>query len=162
LLKNAATARGRTVQTTDAGTWDSIPSKLAVANYDVFLIYDQPLAATGDLATAGTLWNGAVDAFARGGGIVIALDGATGIAEMKDLLTDSGILPVSAETVVTGTQLVVTARTDGLASSGGVSTPLAAKKNSVAFTTSLVPDINHVFVVMNQDATLPVVVHSAP
>ena len=160
LIKSAATTRGRTVQTTDAGSWDTIPSKLAVATYDVMLVFDQPLAAAGALGTAGTLWNGAVDSFVRGGGIVVALDGGVGAAEMKDLLTNSGILAVTAETSVTGTQIVVTGRADAIGSYG-VSSPFAAKKNSVAFSTTLTPDVNHVFVVMNQDSTLPVVVHTA-
>jgi hypothetical protein len=150
--------RGRTIAFTSSKDWMSIPSKLAVADYQVFLVYDQPRAPVDQMATSGTLWNGAIDAYAKGGGVVVVLEGGTG--HNVDLLTNGGLLPVTAETNVAGTQVKVDAPTDVV----GLYLPnvFAARKNSVAFTTTQAADSHHVFVVKDNEGVLPVVVHSVP
>ena len=79
---------------------------------------------------------------------------------MKDFLTNGGLLAVTAETDVNGTQLNVDAPTDVV----GQNLPnvFAARKNTVAFTTTQMRDNYHVFVVTDATGMLPVVVHSVP
>ncbi len=151
-------ASGRTLTFKSAQGWTSVPSKLAVTDYQVFLVYDQPMAPVDQMATSGTLWNGAMDAFAKGGGVVVVLDGGTG--HTMDLLTNGGLLSVTGETSVAGTQVKVDAPTDVV----GLNLPdiFLARRNSVAFTTTQAPDSHHVFVVKDNAGALPVVVHAVP
>jgi len=153
-----AIGTGRTINFTSSKDWMSIPSKLAVTDYQVFLVYDQPMAQTDQMATSGTLWNGAMDAFAKGGGVIVVLEGGTG--HNKDLLVNGGLLPVTDETSVVGMQVEVDAPTDVV----GLYLPnvFVARKNSVAFTTTQAPDSRHVFVVKDNAGVLPVVVHAVP
>ena len=154
----SAIAKPRTINFVSSKDWMSIPSKLAVTDYQVFLVFDQPMAPADQMATSGTLWNGAIDSFAKGGGVVVVLEGGTG--HNVDLLTNGGILPVTGETNVAGTQVMVDAPTDVV----GLYLPnvFAARKNSVSFTTTQVADSRHVFVVKDSAGVLPVVVHSVP
>jgi Stigma-specific protein, Stig1 len=153
-----AIGSGRTINFVSSKDWMSIPSKLAVTDYQVFLVYDQPLAPVDQMATSGTLWNGAIDAFAKGGGVVVVLEGGTG--HNADLLTNGGLLPVTSETNIAGTQVNVDAPTDVV----GLYLPnvFVARRNSVAFTTTQVADSRHVFVVKDNAGVLPVVVHAVP
>ena len=148
----------RKVKFTRVKDWMSVPSQLAVTQYQVFLVFDQIGAPVDHMATCGTLWNGAIDSFAKGGGVVVVLEGGTG--HNVDLLTNGGILPVTGETSVAGTQVMVDAPTDVV----GLYLPnvFAARKNSVSFTTTQVADSRHVFVVKDSAGVLPVVVHSVP
>jgi len=149
----------RKVLFTSYPQWMSIPSQLAVATYQVFLVFDQTTGAPVDhMATCGTLWNGAIDSFAKGGGVVVVLEGGTG--HNVDLLTNGGILPVTGESSVAGSQVTVDAPTDVV----GLYLPnvFAARKNSVSFTTTQAADSRHVFVVKDSAGVLPVVVHSVP
>ena len=158
-LSTMAASRGKTVTIAKAPTWTSIPQQLTVQQYQAFLVYDQALAPANQMATTGTLWNAAMNAFAKGGGIIVALDGGSA-GQMKDLLTNGGLLPVDGETNVNGTQLNVDAPTDVV----GQNLPnvFAARKNTVAFTTTQMRDNYHVFVVTDATGMLPVVVHSVP
>jgi hypothetical protein len=154
----ASLGKNRTINFVSSKDWMSIPAKLAVTDYQVFLVFDQPMAPADQMATSGTLWNGAIDAYAKGGGVVVVLDGGTG--HNADLLTNAGILAVTAETSVAGAQVMVDAPTDVV----GLYLPnvFAARKNSVAFTTTQAPDSRHVFVVKDSTGMLPVVVHAVP
>jgi hypothetical protein len=158
-LSLMAATRGKTVTFVKAPDWTAIPQQLTVAQYQVFLVYDQARAPQNQMATTGTLWNAAMSAFAKGGGIVVALDGGTA-GHMRDLLTNGGLLAVTGQMDVTGTQLNVDAPTDVV----GQNLPnvFAAKKTTVAFTTTQTRDNYHVFVVTDSTGTLPVVVHSVP
>ena len=158
-LTTAAPSKGRSVTFTSVGEFTSLPAKLAVTSFDVLLVYDQPLAPLGHMATAGTLWNGPIDAFAKGGGLVVALDGHSP-GHVAEFLTNSGLLPVAGETdIAVGKVLRVDAPTDVV----GVSLPdvFSAKRSTVSFTTNQAPDNHHVFVVKDESG-LPVVVHSVP
>jgi hypothetical protein len=158
-LSTMAAARGKSVTISKAPSWTAVPQQLTVAQYQVFLIYDQALAPDGQMATTGTLWNAAMGAFAKGGGNIVALDGGSA-GRMRDLLTNGGLLEVTGETDVTGSQLDVDAPTDIV----GQNLPnvFAAKKTTVAFTTTQMRDNYHVFVVTDSTTMLPVVVHSVP
>jgi len=156
-LAAAAATNRRTVAFTKAGPWTSVPPQLAVANYQIFLIYDQSRAEVGEMETAGTFLNHAMEAFAQGGGVIVALDGGT-TGRMRDLLTHGGLLQVLEESNVAGTQLKLEAPTDFIALN--LHDVFLAKANTIAFTTSQAADNQHVFVVDDMTATLPVVVHS--
>ena len=158
-LLTMAAARGKSVTLSKAAGWSTVPQQLTVQQYQAFLVYDQSLAPGSQMATTGTLWNAAMNAFAKGGGIIVALDGGSA-GQMKDLLNNGGLLAVTGETDVTGTQLNVAAPTDVV----GQNLPnvFAAKKTTVAFTTTQMRDNYHVFVVTDSTGMLPIVVHSVP
>jgi hypothetical protein len=156
-VSRMATARGKSVTITKAATWALVPQQMTVEQYQVFLVYDQSLAPGDQMETTGTFWNAAMKAYAKGGGIIVALDGGSA-GRMMDFLTNGGLLAVTSEADVTGTQLVVDAPTDVV----GQSLPnvFAAKRKTVAFTTTQVRDNYHVFVVTDTTGNFPVVVHS--
>jgi hypothetical protein len=158
-IGNQAVAKGRGVSFESAGTWTGVPPRLAVANYDTFLILDQALAPTTITANAGTLWNGAMDAFAKGGGVVVALDGNSP-AQMVDLINNGGLFTILDEADVETNQLRVDAPGDvvGL----NVTNIFVARARSVSFVTKQKQDNRHVFVVSDKNSGLPVVVHSIP
>ena len=158
-LSTMATSRGKSVNISKAANWTTIPMQLTVQQYQVFLVYDQARAPANQMATTGTLWNAAMTAFAKGGGIIVALDGGSP-GRMADFLTNGGLLEVTGETDLNGTQLNVDAPTDVV----GQNLPnvFAARRNTVAFTTTQKRDNYHVFVVTDSTGMLPVVVHSVP
>jgi hypothetical protein len=133
----------------------SIPSKLAVTDYQVFWCSTNPWLRRPDGYQRHVVeWR--YRRFAKGGGVVVVLEGGHNV----DLLTNGGLLPVTNETSVTGTQVNVDAPTDGV----GLYLPnvFVARKNSVAFETTQAPDSRHVFVVKDNAGVLPVVVHAVP
>jgi hypothetical protein len=158
-ISNMAPMRGKSVTITKASSWTAIPMQLTVQQYQIFLVYDQARAPANQMATTGTLWNSAMKAFAKGGGTIVALDGGSP-GRMRDFLTHGGLLPVTDETDISTSQLNVDAPTDVV----GQNLPnvFAAKRNTVAFTTTQMRDNYHVFVVTNGTGMLPVVVHSVP
>jgi hypothetical protein len=158
-LMSTATSRGRTLTVTTSAAWTGVPEELAVSRYDVFFVYDQLLAPRDQMATTGTFWNSSLEAFAKGGGIIVVLDGGS-VGRMRDFLTNSGLLAVTDEADVTGTQLRVDAPTDVV----GLNLPnvIAAKQTTVSFTTTQMADNLHVFVVKDGSGRFPVVVHSVP
>jgi hypothetical protein len=158
-IANGAATRGKSVTISKATDWTAVPTQLTVQQHQVFFVYDQARAPANHMATTGTLWNAAMHAFAKGGGTIVALDGGSA-GRMRDLLTNGGLLPVLDETDVSATQLNVDAPTDVV----GQNLPnvFAAKRNTVAFTTTQMRDNYHVFVVTDMTGMLPVVVHSVP
>lgn len=158
-LAAIAPSRGKSLMITKLSDWTALPSQLTVQQYQVLFVYDQDLAPMGQMATIGTFWNDAMDAFAKGGGIIVALDGGTA-GGMRDFLTNGGLLPIVDETDITGTQLNVDAPTDVV----GQNLPnvFAARRNTVAFNTTQMRDNYHVFVVTDSTGLLPVVIHSVP
>lgn len=157
----AAAARGRSYNITSVSTVAGVSQKLNVLDYDVFLVYDQPNAPAGALGSAGTAWATSLDAFARAGGVIVVLSGGDGVGEMPDLLTNSNLLPVSAESDVTYSQLYNRAPTDAIGVN--VLTPFVGTRMSCTFTTSVTPDATTTFVISDQGPTgpvgSPVVVH---
>ncbi|HEY1534851.1 MAG TPA: hypothetical protein VGF76_12560 [Polyangiaceae bacterium] len=156
----AAAARGRTVATTALTKYTAASASLSISNYDVFLIYDQTAAPSGQLANVGAAWqkNSVVDSFAAAGGVVIALSGGT--SEMDQFLTNSELLDVSQQTVVSAGTLYNRAPADAMGIN--VISPFLAPMNSCTFTTSLAPDSDDIFVVEDTKSPAvgsPVVVH---
>ena len=156
----AAAARSRTYSITPLANFMTATAALDIADYDVFLIYDQNLAPTGQMATVGGAWqtSSVLDSFTSAGGIVVGLSGGT--SEMDQFFSQSGLLAVSAQTSVTGSMLYNRAPADALGVN--VISPFLAPVDSCTFTTSVVPDANTIFVVRDvagPAAGNPVVVH---
>ncbi len=156
----AAAARSRTFTMTPLSKYTAASASLSISNYDVFLIYDQTAAPAGQMATVGAAWqkNSVVDSFSSAGGVVIVLSGGT--SEMDQFLTNSELLDVSQQTVVSGGTLYNRAPADAMGIN--VISPFFAPMNSCTFTTSLTPDIDDIFVVEDTKSPAvgsPVVVH---
>ncbi|MEZ4229096.1 MAG: hypothetical protein R3B89_08035 [Polyangiaceae bacterium] len=148
VVADAQTNSGRALTLTSVSDYTQLPSQLNVATAQVLLVYDQTTAPTGELATAGATLQASIDSFTRGGGVVITLSGGTG--EMDQFLTQSGLLPLTSLTEVTG-QLLHN-RAPGDAVGLNVLTPFVAPQTSCTFQTSLTPSSLDVFVVRDQPA----------
>ncbi|HYQ43664.1 MAG TPA: hypothetical protein VER11_16905 [Polyangiaceae bacterium] len=157
----AASSRGRSVVITPLTKYTNASAILSIAKFDEFLIYEQDSAAPGDLGTVGTVWqmNSVLDSFAAAGGVIVALSG--GSYEMDQFLTNSQLLDVSAQTVVTGSFLYNRASFDSVGNN--VISPFSAPTDSCTFTTTAMPGQSTVFVVRAaaDDVSAPVVVHRA-
>jgi hypothetical protein len=156
----AASARQRTFTISALDRFILASARLNIANYDVFLIYDQADAPTGQLATIGAVWqaNSVLNSFAAAGGMIIGLSGGT--SEMDEFFTESGLLAISAQTpVATGSTLYKSALGDVLGAN--LISPFAAPADSCTFTTAVMSDASTTFVVRDQPAGggEPVVVH---
>ena len=162
ILDGVAMQIGRTLTITSTNTDGDIPSKLTTASYGVLLVPDQPLASTGALATLGSAWASTLATFTQAGGIVVILDGGTGVGEMPAFSTSTGLLDVSAQaSITTGTPLAVVAPADAVGT--GVVSPYGAGTASVSLTTE--PNGGNVVYVVEEpldgSPALPVVVHKA-
>jgi hypothetical protein len=135
-------------------------NRLSVLDYDLFLMYDQPNAPEGILASFGEGWSQSLLSFARAGGTVIVLDGGGG--EMWTFLAAAGLLEVTGELDRSGSELYVRVQTNALARA--LLSPFLAWQRTCAFETPLVPDQSSAFVVTDTasgDLGAPVVVHRA-
>jgi hypothetical protein len=160
-LDAIALARVRTYTPTPALTSLAVTNMLSVTNYDVLLVEDQSTAPAGRLATLGSDWAGTIDSFVHAGGTVVVLAGDGGTAEMGDLLSGAGLLTVTGQTSVTGTQVYNRAAGDAIGLN--VLTPYRATRETCTFKTSA-PDATTSFVVTDSLASAgtlgaPVVVH---
>jgi hypothetical protein len=160
-ITRAGTARGRTSMLTTAAAPTDIVSRLNILNFDVFLVYDQSSAPAGALGGIGTSWNATLDSFTRAGGTAVVLSGGAGRAEMDELITNAGLLPVSNEVDITFAQVFNRSGIDAIGVN--VLSPFRALTRSCSFTTSTTPDPDTAFVITTSppDAGLgqPVVVH---
>jgi len=125
----------RTLVFTASNTAADLQSATLAASYDVVLVYDQADADAAQAIALGTAAKTALHDFAAVGGVIVALDGASGQGHMPELLTSAELLAVSAHTPVTsGTALYVT-RVGDLVTNQVTSTYGAADR-TVSFTTS--------------------------
>ncbi|MCA9627942.1 MAG: hypothetical protein KC766_09755 [Myxococcales bacterium] len=148
VVADAQTNSGRPLTLTTVSDYTLIPAQLNVASVQVLVVYDQSQAPTGELATAGAALQASLDSFTMGGGVVITLIAGTG--EMDQFLTQSGLLPLTGMTEVTGQLLNV--RAPGDAVGLNVRTPFVAPRTSCTFQTSVTPSSLDVFVVRDQPA----------
>ena len=155
----AASARGRSVAITPLDQFGNATATLNIANYDVFLIYDQSAAEPGRMATVGAAWlaNSVLDSFAAAGGVIIGLSG--GQSEMAQFFSASQLLEVSAQTMVSNATLYNRAPADALGIN--VISPFNAPLDSCTFTTNVTADADNIFVVSDAKSGpgAPVVVH---
>ncbi len=134
IVNAAATAVGRTVTITSTSVDGDIPAQLVWPSFQVLVVTDQATAPGGALATLGASWAGTLATFTAAGGIVVVLDGGTGVDEMPAFSTATGLLSVTADTsVATGTPLLDVAPFDVVGA--GVISPYGAGKSSVSVAT---------------------------
>ncbi|MCH2110221.1 MAG: hypothetical protein MK135_12905 [Polyangiaceae bacterium] len=113
-------------------------------DYDAFVVYDQPLAPPGNLATLATNWSSTVEDFVEEGGVVVVTTGGGGQGEMQDLISGLNILSTSGTTDHTGQSYYLQSPGDALAL--GVFSPYLATETSCTFNTSDSPSGLNVFV----------------
>jgi hypothetical protein len=154
----AQEGRGFSITSTDVDT--DIPNKLTFASFQVLIVQDQPTAPAGALATLGASWATTLTPFVQAGGIVVVLDGGTGMGQMPAFSTATTLLSVTAQApIATGTPLDDVAPGDVVGV--GVVSPYGAGKNSVSMTTEASGG-NVIYVVdlpSDAGASSPVVVH---
>lgn len=166
LLSASASMRGRSYVLTEIEDPAELTAELNIQSYDVLMIYEQSSAPAGELGEVGVEWQDSLvlDSFTRAGGVVIALDGAQGTAEMPELLSSSGLLAVDGHAAIatndSTTRFYNRAPADALAVN--VVSPFSPISNSCTFETALTPSAETVFVVTDApspDAGEPVVIH---
>jgi hypothetical protein len=161
IVRTAATNLGRTLALTSTVIDSDVTTGLTIDKYGVLLVADQPGANPGDLAALGATWTTTLATFTRAGGVVVMLDGDTGVQEMPGLVTSTQLLSVTAQAPVAEfTQLDVAVQTDSVALNVG--NPYAAGIYSASFTTEP-PSSNVVYVVTTPPGdggtSSPVVIH---
>jgi hypothetical protein len=128
------------------------------ATQDVLLVYDQPNAPAGKLATVGASWAARMSAFTIGGGIIIVLDGGQGTGEMPQFETSAALLSVTSHALVPdGTAVNVAVVSDAVAR--GMTSVYATDDNTVRFFT-VEPQTSKLFyVIVDPSSGQPIVVH---
>jgi hypothetical protein len=162
ILTNVASQIGRTLGIHHTTSDGDIPAQLRLPDFDVLLVHDQPTAPDGALATLGTSWAVTLRTFTLGGGVVVVLDGGTGIQQMPAFATGTGLLAVDTNSpVAVATPLLVTSRVDVVGI--GVISPYGAGQSTVSVTTE--PNGGNVVYVVEARSDAgsgsPVVVHKA-
>ena len=162
ILNSVATQLGRTLSIRSVTTDDDVRDQLSLPNYDVLLVHDQSSAPDMALASLGSNWSQTLSNFTLGGGVVVILDGGTGIGQMPAFATATGLLQVMSHTgMATWTPLTVSSRIDVVGI--GVISPYAGEQSSVSVSTEANGG-NVVYVVeleTDSGAGAPVVVHKA-
>jgi hypothetical protein len=158
VMLGTAALIGRKLDLTPTVTDADIPSKLLTDSYDVLVVHDQTSAAAGDMAALGASWSATLTTFTQHYGIVVILDGGTGVGEMPQFSSATGLLQVMAQSIASqGSPLQVLAPGDAVGI--GVVSPYAASSSSV-FLTSEPNAGNVVYVVGGMTGDLgPVVIH---
>jgi len=159
-IRWAATSEGRDAEITRSSDLDQIETDLVISNYEVFLVYDQAAASSGELAAAGTQLSDTLNAFTIGGGIVVILSGAVGVGEMNEFATAAGLAAIGQETQFTSLAYV---RANADVIGVNVVSPFQTLDNSCTFATSETPSADTFFVVTDTppgSATgAPIVLH---
>ena len=162
ILNGVANQLGRTLSIHATATDDDVRDQLTLPSYDVLLVHDQVGAPDMALATLGGNWSQTLTNFTLGGGVVIVLDGGTGIGQMPAFASGTGLLQVLAHAAMAvWTPLTVSSRLDVVGI--GVVSPYAGEQSSVSVTTEANGG-NVVYVVelaSDAGAAPPVVVHKA-
>jgi hypothetical protein len=153
---DGAAASGRTWTKTLASSRTDFDS-LSIDRFDVVLVYDQPNAPAGTLSDVGATLRRKLLSFSEAGGVVIALDGGTGIDEMPAFLSASTFLDVSGDTSMRAVALDVVAPGDAIGV--GVLTPYLSATRTASFTlASPLPSETKV-VVSESASSAPIVLH---
>lgn len=157
IVNAAAKQLGRQITFTSVTQDNQVPAMLDINSYDVFFMPDQLNAASGDLAKLGSAWKqtNKLGDFEQAGGVVVSLDGGTGVGEMPDFLTGAGLLAVTNHTILQNASLTVVAPNDAIGS--GVVSPYVPTQH----TTSMQTEANggNVTYVVVKNQAQPTVVH---
>jgi hypothetical protein len=148
---------GRAWSPTRVGTEAEILAKLNIDAFDVLLVYDQPNAPAGSLATLGDDLAAQLLSFGQSGGVVVVLDGGGGRAEMPWFLRRSGVLDVTEERNATGLTLETLAFSDAVGL--GVLSSYLAPAKSVSFGLGLPVSKDLVSIIDDPATSRPVVLH---
>jgi hypothetical protein len=156
IVNAAAKQLGRQVSWTVVTQDNQVPSLLDITAFDVFFVPDQINASSGDLATLGDGWKqtSKLGDFEQAGGIMVTLDGGTGVGEMPDFLTATGLLTVTAHKLLQNPSLTVVAPNDSIGS--GVVSPYSPTAHTTTMSTEANGGNVTYVVVKQQD---PAVVH---
>jgi hypothetical protein len=93
-----------------------ISVELSVDRYDVMLVYEQTHATDAQVANLAAAMGSALASFARAGGVVIVLDGATENSGTFPIANATGLLSIAGEANVDGHTAVQVAIGDAIAS----------------------------------------------
>lgn len=114
LIQSAA--GGRTIKLTVATNPAALASGSLAQIYDVVLVHDQQGGPPATLATIGASAAADLAAFAKSGGVIVALDGAGGQGGMPSLLTGAQLLDVAShQSIPAGSLVSVGAPADRIA-----------------------------------------------
>lgn len=149
---------GRAWSPTRVGTEAEILAKLNIDAFDVLLVYDQPNAPAGSLATLGDDLAAQLLSFGQSGGVVVVLDGGGGRAEMPWFLRQSGVLDVTEERSATGLTLETLAFSDAVGL--GVLSSYLAPSRSVSFGLGAALSKDLVSIIDDPASSRPVVLHT--
>lgn len=156
-----AAALGRTVVFTVRKDAAALTSATLAQNFDVVLLHDQRDGNAATLASMGATWNTSLSTFAKAGGVIVALDGATGQGAMPSLVTAAGLLDLAGHaTLAPGSPVSVVAPADRVGTL--VVSPYGTYANSASFQSNEPEGSNVVFVarkLVGGNPTDPVVVH---
>jgi hypothetical protein len=162
----SASARGRTYRIDAVTQAAALSASLSIQDYDVFLVYEQADAPTGQMASIGASWaaSGVLQSFAEAGGVIVVLDGARGTGEMAEFIDAAGLLALNGHNAIAldDTTTRFFNRSPGDALGIGVVSPLSPVPYSCTFDTSVSPSTDTVFVITDAPAPgvgNPVVVH---
>jgi hypothetical protein len=155
----SAQIKGRTLEITEATSPDDVSSELNRSLFDVFLVYDQEEASSGELAAIADSWRTTVDTFTALGGVVVVLTGGAGTSEMHEMISGLGIFSASGTSNHAGRYYV---QSPGDAIGINVVSPFRSAVTGCTFTTAELPSAELVFVVTGSSAantTNPAAVH---
>lgn len=118
-------------------TIDTLSDSAQLANvlsgHDVLLVYEQESSDAATLGTVGAAWGPRLRTFVEGGGIVIVCDHLWGSGGTWRILSDSGLLAVTASSALSlGASVDVVDAADPIAA--GVTNPYLAANGSLTFT----------------------------
>jgi hypothetical protein len=128
----AATSGGRVINYRVPMADSELAAADLIRSYDVVLVHDLGSKTDATLGALGDSWNAPLNQFAKRGGIVVALDGASGMGSMRTLISRAGFLDISGHTrLLPLVPVTVTAASDSVAAQ--VLSPYAAFDRSVSF-----------------------------
>jgi hypothetical protein len=133
ILKGFATAEGVTLNVQSTKDPTAPANDTLLAGESAVLVWDQPNAPSGMLASLGTSWAPHLSKYLQGGGIVIVLNAAQGVAQMPALLNNAALLTVTGQ----GTYMAGNPAQDtGLSIARGILSVYEVDQNTAWFTTS--------------------------
>ena len=159
LIQSAAA--GRALKVTVTTNPAALASAALAQLYDVILVHDQQGGAPATLAANGATWAADLAAFAQGGGVIVALDGAGGQGGMPNLLTAAQLLDVAShQSIPAGSLVSIIAPADRISTL--VVSPYGTFDRSVTFQSNEANGGNVVYVATQLVGGVPanpVVVH---
>lgn len=158
-LNWADEATTRTIDLSESTTQADVPGLLNRAATDVLIVYDQPNAPAGTLASIGASWRDALVDFNAAGGVIIVLASIDGTNEMHRFITEAGLLAVTALNDATAVDLFNRAPSDAVGAT--VLNQFLGLQASCTFDTPSLPDVDTTFVITDSAGGIgaPMVVH---